>query len=596
MDPKRPEPATRADAQSSLALVRRLARDNLWPQRGRVALAIAMMAIVAASTAANAWLMQPALDKIYVARDQTWLFVVPLALIAVAIAKGVAAYVENVTMSHIGERIVAETQMRVFTHLTGADLAWLHRIHSGRLVSTFLYDATLLRDAVAKALTGMVKDALSLAFLVAVMFYQYWQLSLIVCFVFPLVGVGARHVGRRTRKGSRRTQEETGRLATIVQESFNGARLVKAYGLEEREIARARRSLDARFHQIMKVVRAGALVSPTTEALGAIAIAVAILFSGLVMAEGTVTLGGFASFITAMLLAYRPLKSLANLHTTLQAGLAAAERLFALLDTRATVADRPDAAPLPEGPGELRFEAVSFTYADNGPPALYGLTFTVPAGAKIALVGPSGAGKSTVLNLIPRLYEPTAGRVLVDGADIAHATLASLRARIALVSQDTVLFDDTVLANIALGRPGAERAAIEAAARAAAAHEFIEALPEGYDTMIGENGVKLSGGQRQRLAIARAMLRDAPILLLDEATSALDNESERRIQEALLRLMAGRTTIVVAHRLSTVIDADEILVLDRGRLVDRGRHADLLARGGLYAELYRREGGDTAAA
>ena len=577
----KPEPA----AHSTAALLRRLILFHVRPHVGRLLLSVVFMAVTAAMTAANAWLMQPALDKVFVARDANYLLWVPLAVIAVALVKGVASYAEGTIMSGVGQRIISDTQVAMYAHLMRADLAWLQRIHSGQLVSSFLYDATLLRDAVSRALTGMVKDSLSVIFLVAVMFQQDWRMSLVVCAVFPAVGVYSRKLGRKTRKGSTRSQVETGKLTTILSETFEGVRLVKAYGMEDRETARARASVETRLGHMMKVIRARAAAGPATEALGGIAVAVAIYFGGLRAVDGEMTLGSFAAFVTALLLAYQPVKSLATLNTALQEGLAAAQRLFAMLDVAPTVRDVPNAPALRVSGGGVRFDTVRFAYAD-GTEALRGVSIDVAPGSKVALVGPSGAGKTTLLNLIPRFYDPTSGRVLIDGQDVLGVSLTSLRAAMALVSQELTLFDDTVRANIAYGRANAGEAEIVQAAKAADAHDFIMRLPQGYDTMVGENGVKLSGGQRQRIAIARAMLRDAPILLLDEATSALDADAERKVQAALRRLMQGRTTIVIAHRLSTVIDADAIFVIDHGQVVETGRHAELLASGGTYARLY----------
>ncbi|MFN4275178.1 MAG: ABC transporter ATP-binding protein [Ferrovibrio sp.] len=574
-------PVSNAPA-SSMALIRRLLAEQVRPHIGSLFLAVISMGVVAAMTAATAWLLKPAIDQVFTERDPYWTMMVPLMVVAVVVIKAIAAYFEGTLMTQFGERIIADTQVRMYAHMIRADLAWLHEMHSGKLIASFLYDAGLLREAVSKALTGIVKDSLSLIFLTGVMFAMNWQFALIVCVIFPLVGLTTRRLGKKARKGSARSQQETGKLTTILSETFDGARMVKAYGMEQREIDRARQSVETRLGHIMKVVRARAAASPSTEALGGIAVAVIIYIGG---TTETLTLGTLTAFIYAALSAYQPLKALANLNTALQEGLAAAERIFSLLDIKPKITEAADAKPLVVSGGEIRLEQVSFRYSEDKT-ALQGISLVVPRGKKAALVGASGAGKSTLLNLVPRFYDASEGRVLIDGQDVRAVTLGSLRRSVALVSQELTLFDDTIRANIAYGRPEADLGDIEAAARHAAAHDFIMALPEGYDTLVGENGVRLSGGQRQRIAIARAMVRDAPILLLDEATSALDTESERLIQTALGELMRGRTTLVIAHRLSTVIDADVIFVLDHGRLVEQGSHAELLARNGAYARLY----------
>ena len=572
-------------SDTTRALVARLVRHYVRPHLGRLGFAVLCMAVVAAATAANAWLMEPVLDKVFLSRDETMLYLVPAAILAIAVTKGAASYGQSVTMNYVGQGIISAVQLRMFAHLMRADLGFFHKTSTGKLISRFNNDANMLRAAVSTALTGMVKDSLTLAFLIALMFWQDWALALIAFVVFPLAVLPIVRIGKRMRKVSASTQSEMGELTTILDETFQGARHVRAYGMEDYEIGRARRAIDAVFRLVHKAGRVRSATHPIMETLGGVAVAVVILYGGAQVIAGQTTPGTFFSFITALLLAYQPLKSLANLNTSLQEGLAAADRIFRLLDLEPEITDRPDAIALGRADGAVRLDSVRFGY-EPGRPALDGIDLDIPAGRMAALVGPSGAGKSTVLNLIPRFYDCDDGRVAVDGHDVRDVTLASLRANMALVSQEITLFDDTVRANIAYGRPGATEDDIVAAAKAAGAHGFVDSLPDGYDTHVGGRGLRLSGGQRQRIAIARAMLKDAPILLLDEATSALDTETERQVQAALAGLMRGRTTIVIAHRLSTVMNADVIFVMDSGRVVETGTHAELLAKGGAYARLY----------
>jgi len=572
-------------SQDTLPLLRRLARDFLRRQATPIVLALVAMVVVAAATAANAWLMQPLLDKIFVDRVAGLLWIVAVAVLVIAVVKGFASYAQSLLMYRVGQRVVADIQRALFRRLIGADLAFFHANPTGTLIARFVSDAALLRNASANVLVGIGKDAITVVFLVAVMFYQDWALALATFVLFPIAIRPIAKVGRKMRRATVNTQSEIGQFTTLLDQTFQGARHVKAYGMEAYETARADRLIESVNRLLNRAARIRSAPSPVMETLGGIAVAGVILYGGYQVIDGTRTAGTFFSFITALLLAYQPMKTLANLTANLQEGLAAAQRIFAVLDIEPEIQDAPGAVPLVVNGGEIRFEAVRFTYP-NGGAALSGTDLVVPAGKTVALVGASGAGKSTVLNLIPRFYDTTAGHVLVDGTDVRRVTLASLRSAIALVSQEVSLFDDTVRGNIAYGRFGASETEIVAAAKAAAADEFIRALPQGYDTMVGEQGVKLSGGQRQRVAIARAMLKNAPILLLDEATSALDTESERQVQAALKVLMRGRTTLVIAHRLSTVVDADLIYVIDAGRIVESGTHAELLARGGAYQRLY----------
>ncbi len=578
-------PGAAAPRASTGALAGRVARGYLRPYVGRLALAGLCMAVAAVSQPALAWLMEPVIEEIFIARDATMLVIVPLAVMSVMVVGGFANFGQSVLMNWVGLRIVADLQRQAFRHLIGLDLAFFHRTATGKLIATLTSDVNLVRQATASTLTGLVKDALSVVLLVALMFYQNWQLALVVFFIFPLAGWPIARLGRRMRKVVTNTQAEIGEFSALLNETFQGARHVKAYGMEDYEAGRAGRVIERLFTLYMKSARTRALTAPLMETLGGLAIALVIYFGGRQVIAGAAEPGDFFAFITALLLAYRPLKSVANLNTVLQEGLAAAQRVFAVIDIVPEVVDRPGAVALEIGGGAIAFDDVHFRYHADAP-ALNGITLSVPAGHTVALVGPSGAGKSTILNLIPRFYDAEAGATRIDGQNVADVTLASLRGAIALVSQEITLFDDSVGANIAYGRRGADQAAIEAAARAAAAHGFITGLPQGYDTRVGEHGVRLSGGQRQRIAIARAMLKDAPILLLDEATASLDTESERQVQAALAALKKGRTTLVIAHRLSTVRDADLIYVIEAGRVAEQGSHDELVAAGGLYARLH----------
>ncbi len=567
------------------ALYRRLLREAVAPYAGRFLLAGLCMVAVAASTAGLAWLMDPVVNQVFVERRAELLWPVGLAVFATFAVKGVAAYGQSMIMTRVGQTVLADLQSRLFRHLLTMDLGFFAAHRTGALISRLTTDIAAMRMAVSTALTGLGREALSIVFLVAVMFYQDWLLATVAFVAFPATVFPIATLGRRLRRVTANTQAQTGAFMTLVEQSLSGIRLVKAYRMEAYEAERAKVLTGSIRDTVIKAERVKALASPLMETLGGVAVTIVIVYGGWRVIEGATSAGAFFSFITALLTAYRPMKALANANAAVNEGLAGAQRLFAVLDAKPALVERPDAKPLRIDRAEVTFDRVAFSYGGELE-ALREVSFTAPAGATTALVGPSGAGKSTILNLIPRFYDVSAGTIRIDGQSVGDVTLGSLRDAVALVSQDVVLFDDTVAANIRYGKPRASDSEVEEAARSAGAHEFIAALPEGYATLVGERGQALSGGQRQRIAIARAILKDAPILLLDEATSALDTETERQVQTALDRLKQGRTTLVIAHRLSTVASAEQICVIDQGRVVERGAHAALLAKGGLYARLH----------
>jgi subfamily B ATP-binding cassette protein MsbA len=569
----------------------RLARDYLGHRYLTLGAAVFCMTVTSSMNGALAWLLDPASRKIFLEKDSGMVVGITLAIMAVVAVRAITSFGEQYILNAIAERVVSEVQRDMFRSQISLDIGALQEVHSGEVVSKFLYDAALLRASITRGISGLGREFVTLIALSAVMLYQDWQLALISVAVLPAVGWVTQRLSRSLRKSSVRSMEETGSLSRALTEALSGRRIIKAYGLEDYAAHSAETRIRGRLRYLLRAARSRAAAVPSTDLLGGIAAAATFAYAGYQAIHGQLAINHFFSFVAAMLLAQQPVRSLSQLWNISTEGLAAATRIFALIDSRPAIVDRPRAAilhvdPAPQG-GTIRFEAVSFGYHGQETSAIDRISINVPAGTKVALVGPSGAGKSTIFNLLLRFYEIDSGSISIDGRDIRDLTLESLRASIALVTQEAILFDETIADNIALGRPHTTRQEIEAAARDAAAHRFISELPEGYNTRIGEGGLKLSGGQRQRIAIARALLRNAPILLLDEATSSLDTESERQVQEALARLMKGRTTIVIAHRLSTVLDANSIFVLDRGKVVEAGKHAELIALGGLYARLYQ---------
>lgn len=573
-------------SQSGKQLAQRLLKEHVKPYKRLFALACLFMMLAAMATAALPYLLQPVFDEVFTKADVSLLVIFCGAVLLAFIVKGIASYGESVVMTYVGQKMISDIQNRLFAHLMKSDLAFFHSTTSGELLSRFTNDVNMMRNAMANTIIGFGKDSFTLLFLVGVMFYRDAALAAIAFIVFPVAILPIAKIGRRMRKVTYNTQEELGVFTTQLAQVFQGIRVVKAYGMEQVEAKRAESMIKQIFKLIYKSARVRSASHPIVESLGGIAIISVIAYGGWQVMHHARTTGEFISFIGAMLLIYEPLKRLSNLNANVQEGLAASSRVFTIIDTPPHITNLPDAVTIERAKGQIIFDEMTFRYID-GKEALSNISLSIEPGQTVALVGPSGAGKSTFINLLPRFYDVTKGAIFIDGTDIRHLKIQNLRDQIALVSQEIALFDMSVRDNIAYGSPEATDIQIIQAAKAAAADEFIMKLPKGYETIVGENGVKLSGGQRQRLAIARAMLKDAPILLLDEATSALDTDSERQVQAALKTLMKGRTTIMIAHRLSTVVEADIIYVLDHGKIVEKGNHAELLDQNGIYAHLWQ---------
>jgi subfamily B ATP-binding cassette protein MsbA len=570
---------------SARALIARVARVYMAPRwKGWLTALVAAIAVAFFSTKL-VQILEPAVNDLMVNHKPGTLLAIPLTIALYAICRTVAQVVQASLVNRIGNGVVGDVQVQTFAKLVRADLARLRSQHSGSYVSSVLYDAGLIREAATSGVINYTQHLLTVIGAVTVMVSNDRVLSLVLVAAFPGAGVIMRRFSKRTTKAAKGAMAETSALSTAIMESLDGVRVVKIENREAYEEARVAEVVERRQNHLIKGANARARAAPATELLMTLITAAVIAYAGWRSQSGAMTVGAFVAFIGALGIASQSLRQLANLQTVFAEGMSAARRLFTALDVEPEVRERAGAHPLARGKATIRFENVGFSYGVAGAPTLSDISFEVRRGESLALVGPSGGGKTTILNLIPRFYDATDGRITIDGEDIRDVTLTSLRDHIALVTQEPFLFDDTIRANIAYARPDATEDEIEQAAKAAAAHDFILTLPKGYDTGVGEAGARLSGGQRQRIAIARAFLKDAPILLLDEATSALDTESEAQVQAALKRLMAGRTVILIAHRLSTVRGADRICVIDQGRIVETGDHQALVRARGLYARL-----------
>jgi subfamily B ATP-binding cassette protein MsbA len=546
--------------------------------------AMACMLAVGATTSALAFLVKPALDEIFLKQNADMLKLVPIIVIVIYIIKGGCSYGQTMLMSFIGQRVVTDLRSQLYNHIQRQPLAFFTSNPTGILMSRITNDVGFIQRAVSEAVTSFLKDSFTLVGLIFVIFYRDWKLAIIATFIFPLTIYPITKFGEKMRKYATKRQVTMGSLTSLLQETISGTRIVKAFGMEDHEGKRFSTENERLFTLFMKSVSVRALSSPFMELLGGLGIAAIVYYGGYQVIKGTSSPGTFFSFMAALLLLYEPVKRLTNVNNTIQQGIAAAIRVFGIMDREPEIRNREDSYDLPPISKSIEIRNVSFSYDEEL--VLRNINLTVKSGEIIAFVGMSGGGKTTLVNLIPRFYDVTEGSIFIDDHDIRDVTVESLRKQIAIVTQQTILFNETIRNNIAYGDIQKSDDEIVHAARMANAHNFIMNMPDGYDTVIGEQGVKLSGGERQRLSIARALLKDAPILILDEATSSLDTEAEMEVQEALENLMKGRTTLVIAHRLSTIGNADRIIVIVNGSIIEEGTHDTLIAKQGEYFKLY----------
>ena len=555
----------------------------------KLVLALFLSFAVAGGTATIAWLLDPAVKRVFIEQDNTMMLLIPIAIVLAFSVKGLSLFFARTIMIRISNEVVKTLQVELSTCILRSDINTIESKHSGKYIAHFFYDVGQVSHLVSAGILNLMKDPLTLIVLVALMFYQNWKLALFALIMMPLAAFVAKTLGKRVGKAVTESAKIEGNLISYLSEVIKGSRMIKIYQQENFEFDRSQKKINSRMNIQNKIGFILIRATPIMEILTGLMIAGFIYYSGLMITTGEMQINNFFSFLTAMMLSYQPIRSLATINMLFYQGAAGAERVFDILDNKPAINDNDRAPNLNIKKGNIKFEGVNFAYPKTTAQAINNINFSIDGGSTAALVGHSGAGKSTIINLIPRFYDPKTGKIYIDDQNISNVTLLSLRKSISLVSQDIILFDDTVRANIAYANMNASNEEIKKACDLSAASEFIENLPQSYETVIGENGIKLSGGQKQRISIARAFLKNSPIILLDEATSSLDADTEEKVQNAIMNLTKNKTTLVIAHRLSTIIRADKIIVMNQGKLVDSGTHNDLLKNSDIYKNLYSKQ-------
>ena len=570
-------------------IIKRIFNEYLKKYFTRLLIALFLSLIVAATTSGIAWLLDPAIEKIFIEQDKKYASIIPIAIVLTFAAKGLALYFARSNVIKVGYWVCGELEKEMSKKILISDTNTIDNKHSAKFISNFLFDTQMVQQMVSTSTLNLMKDTLTLIALVSLMFYQNWKLALFAILIIPLTATLAKSLGKRISKAGSESMDLSARLSSFLSDIVRGSKIIKIYQSEEREQNRAVKSIDDLNNKLIKIGIIQIRLTPIMEALTGVMIAGFIYYSGILIAAGEIGINNFFSFLTAMMLAYQPVRALATIHMSFQHGAEGAKRIFSVIDQQVDIHDNSHKEKLNLKKAEIEFENVSFKYPTTKERAIKNINFKIKGGTMAAFVGQSGAGKSTIMSLIPRFYDSQSGKILIDGQNIYDVNLFSLRKNISLVSQDVILFDDTVRSNILYANPNATDDQIYDACKLAAAEEFIIKLPDGYDTKIGENGVKLSGGQKQRISIARAILKNSPIILLDEATSALDTESEKKVQIAIRKLTENRTTLVIAHRLSTVYNADTIFVVNNGNIVSYGTHKELIEKSLEYKSLYQKQ-------